>query len=72
MIVVDHVYNQTIEIPFEPTTFEVFVEFTNSWVAQTQWSKTQGSRTINGVANVVYWSVAYTGQARSQADYRLS
>ena len=72
VIVADHVYNQTIEIPFEPTTFEVFVEFTDSWVAQTQWSKAQGSRTINGITNVVYWSVTYTGNARSQADYRLS
>jgi len=73
VVIVDHVYNHTIEIPFEPNTLQIFVEFGNTgWSTQTTWSKSQGTRTINGQTNVVYWTVTWMGSARSAVDVRLS
>ena len=70
--IVDHVYNHTIEIPFEPNTLQIYVEFGNTgWVTQTTWSKASGTRTINGQTNVVYYTVTWTGAARSQVDVKL-
>jgi hypothetical protein len=72
VIIVDHVYNHTIEIPFEPNTLQIYVEFGNTgWSTQTTWSKMQGTRTINGQTNVVYWTVTWTGSARSAVDVKL-
>ena len=71
-IIVDHVYNHTIEIPFEPSTLQIYVEFGNTgWSTQTTWSKVQGTRTINGQPNLVYWTVTWTGSARSAVDVKL-
>jgi len=72
VIMVDHVYNHTIEIPFEPSTLQMYVEFGNTgWSTQTTWSKASGTRTINGQPNVVYWTVTWTGSARSQVDVKI-
>ena len=72
VIVVDHVYNHSIKIPFEPNTLQIFVEFGNTgWSTQTTWSKASGTRTINGQTNVVYYTVTWTGAARSQVDVKL-
>jgi hypothetical protein len=72
VIIVDHVYNHTIEIPFEPNTLQIYVEFGNTgWSTQTTWSKVQGTRTINGQTNVVYWTVTWTGANRVQVDVKL-
>jgi hypothetical protein len=72
VIIVDHVYNHTIEIPFEPNTLQIYVEFGNTgWSTQTTWSKVQGTRTINGQPNVVYWTVSWTGANRVQVDVKL-
>jgi hypothetical protein len=72
VIIVDHVYNHTIEIPFEPNTLQIYVEFGNTgWSTQTTWSKVQGTRTINGQTNVVYWTVSWTGANRVQVDVKL-
>jgi hypothetical protein len=71
VVIVDHVYTHTIEVPFEPNTLQIYIEFGNTgWSTQTTWSKTQGTRTVNGVT-VSYWSVTWTGAPRSQVDVEL-
>jgi len=72
VIIVDHVYNHTIEIPFEPSTLQIYVEFgSTGWSTQTTWSKASGTRTINGQPNVVYWTITWTGSPRSVVDVKL-
>ena len=70
IIVVDHVHSHTIDVPFSPTSFEIYLQFQNAWVAQTAYSVASTSVTLNGTA-VTYYRVTWTGASRDPVDVRL-
>ena len=70
IIVVDHVYNHAIDIPFSPSSLEIYLEFQNAWVTQTTYSVASTSVTLNGTA-LPYYRVTWTGASRDPVDVRL-
>tara|TARA_X000000368_G_C22988488_1_gene693235 strand:+ start:73 stop:1431 length:1359 start_codon:yes stop_codon:yes gene_type:complete len=75
VIVVDHVDTHTIEVPFDPVTLQIYVEFNSAWGTQTEntvWTKsTPYQKSING-AGVYFWEVNWIGSARDPVDVKIT